>query len=794
MKFSEQWLREWINPDNNTDALSKQLTMLGLEVDSAQPAAGVFTGVVVGQILECSRHPSADRLNCCRVDIGTGEPVAIVCGGVNVRDGLKVAVATVGAQLPGGLTIKPVKLRGEPSTGMICSSQELGLGDDGVAHGILELADDAPVGTDFRAYWQLDDTIIDIDLTPNRGDCTSIRGLARDLSAVTGLSVAPVDISSAKIHHKQQRQVVIKEPAACPHYAGRLICNINPEAKTPVWLQERLRRSGLRPIHPIVDIGNYVMLELGQPMHAFDADKLSGDITVRLSKADEKIELLDGQSVDLQEGTLVIADDQQPQAIAGIMGGASSAVDAQTINIFLESAYFNPEQVCLRARDYSLQTDSSYRFERGVDDQLQIAALERATALILEIAGGEVGPLTEIRTKAYPRTYPSIYLRRQRIEQLLGITIEDSEIERIIQALDIQLHEKQGGWQIDVPSHRFDLELEVDIIEELARIYGYDNLPSTVLSLPGQMQGPKEAETESSELKNLLLDRGYTEAITYSFVDPKHQQWIEPEREVIPVANPIAADMSIMRTSLWPGLLQAVQYNQHRQCSRLRLFEMGLVFIPDQKEWLQLPRLSGVLSGLLTEEQWGIKSRAVDFYDMKADIESLLAATVFAETLEWRVSEHSALHPGQAAELYSGELWLGRAGQLHPTLLRQFDLQGPVFVFELDAKRLQMSQLPYYTAVSKFPAVRRDLSLLVDNNLSICEIMASAESRCGEFLINSHVFDVYEGQGIEKGKKSVALGLTFQAVSRTLIEDEINEIIQSVVEHLQAELGASLRT
>ena len=791
MKFSEQWLREWENPDLDTDALAEQLSMQGLEVDSATPAAAKFTHVVVGEVVERHQHPNADKLSCCQVNVGEGEPLSIVCGAQNVRQGLKVAVAKVGAVLGDDFKIKKAKLRGEPSFGMICSEKELGLAEQ--SNGIMELPADAPIGVDVREYLSLDDHIIDIDITPNRGDCLSIRGIARDNAMFNHLTLNTPKIADIKATIKDEKNITLQAPEACPRYVGRVIRNINSNAVTPLWMQERLRRSGIRCIHPVVDVGNYVMIEWGQPMHAFDLDRLSGDIVVRRAKKDEPIALLDEQNIKLHPETLVIADDQGAQAVAGIMGGSASAVTEGTQNIFLESAYFNPVDITMAARAHELQSDSSFRFERGVDYELQRCAIERASELLIQIVGGEAGPMTEAVVAEYLPEAPSIHLRREQVSRHLGVSMDDARIESILTALGMSFESTDQGWQMRVPSFRSDIQLEIDIIEELARVYGYNAIEAQPMRADLKVSVPASTHISKQQIKMQLVSLGYHEVVSYSFVDASWQRLLEPDFEAIELSNPISSDMSVMRGSCWPGLLQAMQYNQNRQCHYQRLFELGQCFRVDGSEWSQQERLAMLAVGDALPEQWSVKNRPLDFYDLKGDVEQLLLSVGENTGFEWRNVENNVLHPGQSAGLYRKGQLVGYLGALHPKIAQQMDLNQVPFLFEVDVSAIDQTDLVKFSQISKFPAIRRDLAILVDQSQEVGTILQVIAENATNILNKIEIFDIYQGQGITQGKKSVALGLTFQDPARTLVDSEINDVIQKVVMTLERQFNATLR-
>jgi phenylalanyl-tRNA synthetase beta chain len=795
MKLSEQWLREWINPALNTQQLADQLTMAGLEIESITPVAGEFTNVVIGHVLQAEQHPNADRLRVCQVDVGQTEKLTIVCGAANVRKDLKVAVAMIGAKLPGDFVIRESKLRGVSSFGMICSAEELGM--EATASGIMELAADAPIGKDFRDWLQLNDQVFDVHVTPNRGDCLSVQGLAREIAVLNnGTLTLPVikKIEPTISKNKKINSIRLAAPEACPLYIGREIHNINKNAQTPLWMIERLRRSGIRSVHPVVDVTNYVLLELGQPLHAFDVAKLDGVMQVRFAKSNEKLILLNEQEVKLNDKTLVIADQTQALAMAGVMGGLFSSITEHTTDIFLESAFFNPVVVAGRARQYGLSTDGAQRFERGVDPQLAQRAIERATELLLEIAGGQAGPVVEACDKDHLPKPAVIKLRKQRIERILGVVIPEATIIKILQSLGMQVAAQSDGvWNVIAPSYRFDISLEEDLIEELARIYGYHNIPAKQAQTSLTFLPQSEHHNKLAHLRHVLIERDYSEAVTYSFTAPRLQRLLDPQQTAIALSNPISADLSVMRTTLWPGLLQAVAYNQNRQQQRVRLFETGLRFIQQNEKILQEPVLAAAISGSLHPEQWGAAKRAVDFFDIKNDLEALFATTNNAAEFTWQKSEHPALHPGQTAAILFQNKPVGYLGALHPMLLEQLELLGPVYLFELPLSVLQQVQLPQHQAISKFPAMRRDISFWINADIPVQNILQTARVSAGEWLNDLVLFDVYQGKGAEANRRSLALGLVWQHPDRTLIDTEVNEWFATVVAKLKQNFALELR-
>jgi len=791
MKISESWLREWVNPAIGTDELVAQLTMAGLEVDAVESVAGDFTGVIVGEIVGCEQHPDADKLRVCQVAGLPDGPSQIVCGAANARIGIKVPFATIGAQLPGDFHIKKAKLRGVESFGMLCGQTELKAGDDDT--GLWELAANAPVGQNLREYLNLDDKLIEVDLTPNRSDCLSVKGIAREVGVLNRAPVNAPAIAPVAASIDDSFPVHLEAGAACSRYVGRVIRNIDINRPSPAWLQDKLVRSGLRSIDAVVDVTNYVLLELGQPMHAFDFSKLSSAIHVRLAQQGESIQLLDGQELKLNADTMVISDQQKALAVAGIMGGKESAVSETTRDIFLESAFFNPLAIAGRARSYGLHTDSSHRFERGVDYSLQLDAIERATALLLEIVGGEAGPVVHVTNEHLPQER-QVSLRKARIVSGLSLEMADNEVVDILARLGlVLLSQNAEGWVFTVPSYRFDISIEADLLEELARVYGYNRLPTRSLAAPLDIEPHPEAKMGLPALRNQLIARGYQEAITYSFIEPKLSALFDPEISPVVLRNPISADMAAMRTSLMPGLVSVLRNNLNRQQNRVRLFESGLRFVPSADGLKQEAMLAGLIYGSRAPESWANVAEAVDFFDLKGDLESLLALTGDASAFTVKPGNHSALHPGQTAEIYRDNEWQGVIGALHPSLQQQLDIPQSVYLFEVRLSSLLKARIPSFTSLSKFPEVRRDLALLVDRDLAADKLLTAVKGQAGEHLIDLKVFDVYMGKGIDPHRKSVAMGLTFQHPSRTLNEDEINASIDSIVQYLGVNFSATLR-
>ena len=791
MKFSEQWLRTWVNPQVARDELVARLSMAGLEVDSVTPAAGEFSGVVVGEILATEQHPDADKLRVCQVSNGS-ETFQVVCGAPNARPGIKIPFAMIGAVLGEDFKIKKAKLRGVESFGMLCSAAELQISE--ANEGLLELAADAPVGEDIRTYLNLNDASIEVDLTPNRGDCLSVAGLAREVGALYDAPVSRPPIAAVPAVHDEVRSVEVLASKACPRYLGRVIRHVDLSRPTPLWMVERLRRSDVRAIDPAVDVTNYVMLELGQPLHAFDLAEIKGGIRVRMAETGEKLVLLDGQEVTLRPDTLVIADHERALAIAGVMGGEHSGVAAGTRDLFLESAFFDTIAIAGKARSYGLHTDASHRFERGVDSQLAREAMERATALLLEIVGGEPGPIVEVASQAdLPQVAP-VTLRAERIEQMLGLELPAAEVERLLTALGLKVAVSGAGqWQVDVPSHRFDLSIEVDLIEELARLYGYNRLPVRYPQARLAPQPQSEERAELGQLRRLLVARGYQEAVTFSFIDPKWFELFHPGVQPLTLANPISADLAAMRASLWPGLVKALQHNLNRQQTRVRLFESGLRFVGQLDGLRQESMLAGVICGSRLPEGWANGREAVDFYDLKADVEALLNYAGDGAAFDFAAGEHPALHPGQAARIERDGQLVGFMGALHPELAKALDLEQPVFVFELVLAEVTAGRLPQFRELSRFPEVRRDLALLVGREVPAQNLLDDIRAQAGEHLTDLRLFDVYQGKGIDPHSKSVAVGLTWQHPSRTLNDEEVNENLQRIIASLGERFQATLR-
>lgn len=791
MKISENWLRTWVNPAIDSDTLSDQLTMLGLEVDELAPVAKPFTGVVVGEVLTVEQHPDADRLRVTTVNIGSGEPLQIVCGAPNVRAGMKAPVATIGAILPGDFKIKKGKLRGVESQGMLCGASEIDLEDK--IDGLLELPDDAPVGVNIREYLKLDDNVIDISITPNRGDCFSIRGIAREVAVINQLQMNEPEIKSVDATITDEKKVVINTDGA-PRYLGRVIKNVNVKASTPEWMEQALARSGIRTHSILVDVTNYVLMELGQPMHAFDLAKIEGTVHVRQAQPQEKLQLLNDQEVELQDDVMVIADDQKALAIAGIMGGLASSVTDDTTDIFLESAFFAPLAIAGRARRFGLHTDSSQRYERGVDFELPLIAMNRASQLIQELAGGEFGPITVAEKSDLLPKREAIELKQAQVDQLLGYKVAAEFITDALTRLGCEVTiQADGEWSVVPPSHRYDMAIYQDLIEEVARIDGYDNIQISLPSMDVQLAKYQD-RFEIAQLRQTVVTLGYQEAISFSFADAKLEKQLNPQVSPLMLANPISSDLAAMRSTLLSSLIPCVQYNLNRQQSRVRFFELGLRFdyqkansIQDLK---QIPTLALVAVGSREPESWHAKPQPMDFFDFKGEVEEILAAG--RVKVEYVRSERPWLHPGQSAEILVDGQSIGYLGRLHPSLENELDL-STTWVAELDQAAVLQSYVSNFTELSRFPSVRRDIALLISDNINVRDIQQLIEKTGGELLDSTWLFDVYTGQGVEEGKRSLAFALLWQHPSRTLEVAEIKSGMDNIIQVLENTYQATLR-
>lgn len=782
MQFSEQWLRSMVNPALDTAQLGHALTMAGLEVEELTAVAPAFNRIVVAEILEASKHPDADRLQVCKVNVG-GEILQIVCGAANARAGLKAPCALVGAELP-GISIKQAKVRGVESFGMMCSAKELGIAAE--ANGILELPADAPVGQDIRDFLALNDHTYTLKLTPNRADCLSILGIARDVVAMTGAPMQAPAIQAAAVASQQTRAVTVTAADACPAYYGRVVEGVNAQAATPDWMIRRLERSGIRSISALVDITNYVLLELGQPMHAFDLNLLQGDIQIRYAQAGEKLLLLNDSEISLKADDLVIADASGPVALAGIMGGKPSSVSDATQAIFLESAFFTPDAIAGKARRLGLSTDSSYRFERGVDFGNSLQALERATALVLEICGGKAGAITSSASQLPERK--QVTLRYARLISVLGIDISTSQVGQLLSQLGFAYSETDSVFQVSAPSFRFDIAREEDLIEEVARLHGYEHIPALTPVASLAMLAAPEAQRHPDHLRDVMVQQGYQEVITYSFVDAAWERDLYANQQAIALKNPIASNLSVMRSGLWGGLLDTLSYNLNRQQTRAQLFEVGSRYQRQGQTYIETLTLSGLCYGHALPEQWGSAARQFDFYDAKAHVEAL-----FAQAVRFMPEQHPALHPGQTARIYVAEQAVGWLGKLHPQWQQQYQLNQACFLFEIDANAIQRSQVPAYQEVSKFLPVRRDLAMVVEQNISAQDMINAIIDEKIPQLQTVKLFDVYQGKGVPENKKSLAFLVLMQDTGKTMVDEEVDAIVAQILKNWSSNFSASLR-
>ncbi|MDH4126015.1 MAG: phenylalanine--tRNA ligase subunit beta [Gammaproteobacteria bacterium] len=791
MKIAESWIREWVSPAFDSEAMAHRLTMAGHEVDGLDGEGEALRGVVIAEVLQAKKHPDADRLRVCLVSDGGGDPIEVVCGAPNVVAGMRSPLAKPGVTLPNGVTLRKSKIRGVVSSGMLCSAVELGLGVE--SDGIIALPADAPVGQSLAEFLQLPDVVLDLNLTPNRGDCFSVLGIARDIAALTGLELEGPLLTTVPASITDTHPVTISMPEGCPSFAGRVIRGINNTAKSPIWLTERLRRSGLRAISPVVDVTNYVMLELGQPLHAYDLNKVRGAIQPRLALAGETLTLLDGKEVAATTDTIVISDDSGAIGLAGIMGGLSTAVTAETTDVFFEAAYWPQEFVAGRARAYGLHTDASQRFERGVDPQGQARAVERATELLLQICGGQAGPLELVQNDQHlPKAKP-ISLRRDRLRKLLGISIADATVVDILRRLGMQVDTHDLGWQVLAPAFRFDIAIEADLIEEVARIYGYDKIPATTAIVEAPVAVVPESTIAIDLVAATLVARDYQEVVSYSFIDAASNNAISGMPSELSLINPISSDMAVMRASLLPGLLYATAANMSRQQDRIRIFEIGKSFHGTPDAHSEVLRVAGACCGSACPEQWGQASEAIDFFDLKADVEAILRLTGAACDVAFAATENSALQPGQSANIVRDGNVIGVIGKLHPRHAKMFALKKSVYVFELDATKSLESRPPVASVISKYPSIRRDIAVLVADNVTAAEIVTAVASAAPELICDVRIFDIYKGPGIEAGLKSVALGLILQETSRTLTDEDADSAMSAAVRKLQQEFGAELR-
>lgn len=784
MQFSENWLRSLVNTTLSSDELSHALTMTGLEVEEMTPVAAPFSKVVVAKILSAEKHPDADRLQVCKVDVGLAEPLQVVCGAANARAGLLAPCAMVGTELP-GIAIKQAKVRGVESFGMMCSSKELGLTAE--ATGLLELPDNAPVGQDIREYLDLNDHLLTLKLTPNRSDCLSIQGIARDVAAITGVKVQLEKITPIAATLKAQKAVKVSAPKACPRYCGRLVSGVNTQVATPAWMVKRLERSGIRSISAVVDVTNYVLLLLGQPMHAFDADKLNGEIEVRFANAGETLNLLNEQTVTLKADDLIIADAKDPLALAGVMGGMPSSVTDTSTNIFLESAFFVPDVIAGKARRIGISTDSSYRFERGVDFAGTRQAMELATRLILDICGGQAGEITEVVADLPKR--PVVTLRLDRLNSVLGIPFNTTQVSTLLTQLNFAFTNNGNIYEVTPPSYRFDIAIEEDLIEEIARLHGYDHIPAIAPVAALNMLPMTEAQKSTRELRAKLVDAGYQEVVNYSFVDESWERELIGNQSPIQLKNPIASNLSVMRTSLWGGLIESLDYNLKRQQERAFMFEIGATYFKTQDGFKEISKISGLAYGAHLPEQWSDEGREVDFFDVKAHVETLLGAG-----LQYEKCTHAALHPGQAANILQNGQVVGVMGKLHPKWQQQYQLAKGVYLFELDLNAVMQSAVPRYQEVSKLLPVRRDLAIVVDAATEIQALLNAVDAAKIPLITEVRLFDVYQGKGIAENKKSLALSVLMHDTQKTLTDVDADQAMSNLLQLMQTKFAAELRT
>lgn len=787
MKFSENWLRSFVNPPHSSEELAHALTMAGIEVESIEPVAAVFDKVVVAEVLSVEKHPAADRLRICSVRTGKAEEdvLQIVCGAPNVSVGVRVPCALIGATLP-GFTIKKTKLRGIDSVGMLCSAKELGIND--TADGLLLLSGDAPVGADFRDFYALDDNILTLSLTPNRADCLGVYGVAREVAAITAAELYLQQVNPVTSETEDTLAVNVIASDACPLYCDRIIRGINLNAMVPLWMTQRLERSGIRSINPIVDITNYMLLETGQPMHAFNLAKIAGTIQVRYALPNEKIQLLNGNQIDLNSDMLLITDERKPLALAGIMGSLESGVTQGTTDIFLESAFFSPNVISGKSFYLGFSSDSAYRFERGVDFAATRDALERATYLIQTICGGKVGPINEIKHKLPQRS--SVNVRIERIKRILGIDIGKQQISDCFKRLGFEFSVNENAFNVTPPTYRFDLAIEEDFVEELARIYGYDRIPIYFPRACMAMLPASEEKYSTKEIKRLLTARDYQEVINYAFVDASWEFDFVNNNKPIALQNPIASQMNVMRSTLIGGLISNLQFNLNRKQTRVRLFETGCCFIrDDENDCKQIERLAGLSYGDVVSEQWGIPARSVDFYDVKADVEALCRG----KTTYFRKFSHPALHPGKSAQICIEEQSIGWLGELHPCWQKKYGLQKNTILFEINLDSLLPKSLPAAKEISKFPPARRDIAIIVDNDVSVHSLLVCMNAEKSAIISDISLFDIYRGKGMESSEKSLAFRVLLQDTEKTLTDEEADFAVTSLIEILKNKFGATLR-
>ncbi len=791
MRFAMSWLKEWVDPGMSAEDLGARITMAGLEVDSIVTDGDGLDGLVVAEVLAAEKHPDADRLSVCQVSLGKGESIEVVCGAPNVRTGMKTTFAAPGVTLPNGMTLKQTKIRGVVSNGMLCSAAEIGLGTE--SDGIMTLPDDAPAGEALDRYLGLPDAVIDVDITPNRGDCFSVLGIARDVSALTERHLTGPEIGSPPADTDTVYPVERPVPEACPRFAHRVVEGIDPTARSPLWMTERLRKSGLRAIHPVVDVTNYVMLELGQPLHAYDMDRLNGPVRPRFAEKGEEVTLLDESHVKLNADTVVITDDSGVLGLAGIMGGLSTMVTDETSNVFFEAAFWPQEIMAGRARSYAMHTDASMRFERGVDPSGQARAIERAVELLTAIAGGSAGPLVDDYDESLLPERKAITLTAARLEQVLGADIPAGTVTKILRGLQLETEELEAAWNVIPPSHRFDVDIEDDLVEEVARIYGYDRIPETTAIAQMPLSPVTETRVDMDRVADTLVARDFSEVITYSFIDDKSDKAVTGESNELVLSNPISSEMNVMRASLWPGMLKVAADNVARQQDRVRVFELGKTYHGAVDKPVEILRLGGLVLGSRHREQWGDKTQGVDFYDLKGDVEALLAMSGHANGFSFVNADHPALQPGQSAAVHRGENPVGLIGKLHPSVQKVFGLKREVYLFELDVARTFEANIPVAESVSKFPQVRRDVAFVVSERVTGRDLVDAVFAAAPESIKHVKIFDVYRGEGIEAGLKSIALGLILQETSRTLTDEDADAAVAAAVKKIKHDFDAELR-
>ncbi len=792
MIFNKLWIDEWVKNDLDAEQLSDMITMAGLEVDSVNDVADNFDNVVVGKVLECVPHPDSDHMHVTKVDVGNGQIFQIVCGAPNCREGLKVCASLIGAHV-NGITIKKAKLRGVESNGMLCSFKELGMSEE--SNGIVELPEDAPLGMDIREYFKLNDKAIDVDLTSNRPDCLGLCGIAREIAVLLGKKFEYPKVDKVEPKINDIFTVEVENKAACPRYISRVVRGVNQKAKSPVWMIERLRRCGIRSVSPIVDVTNYVMLEYSQPLHSFDLNKIHDKIVVRNAKADEPMTVLSGEEIKLKDNTLVIADSTGPVAMAGIFGGLNSGIDENTTDVLLESAFFAPDAIKGRARQYGLNTDASHRFERGVDPMNQARAMERATALLIEIAGGEAGPLNEVVSQDNLPVYKDITLRLSKLEKVLGVSIDENKVFSILDNLELSPKKIDGGFVCVSPSFRFDIEIEEDLIEEVARIYGYNNIPNVTPVSELYMVHEKEEVVEDNDIKKVLCDVGYNEAITYSFTDPKVLSEFSDIKPLM-LNTPISPELSAMRTSLLAGLAIVAKYNVNRQQRKVRLFEQGLRYIIDEKAEngvRQEPMIAAISVGDIADENWHDKTRSVDFFDVKGDVENLLSISVNTKGFSFVRTTEKCLHPGQGADILLNGKKVGFVGMLHPLAQKALGFKQPVGVFEIERCAVAKREIPVYEPISKFPSVRRDFAFVIEKSVAVSSLTDLIYEVGGNIVKDVTIFDVFEDASLGD-KRSVAVGVIAQDLERTLEDSEVESLSNRIIEEASKKLGAVLRS